>query len=66
MSIPEFLIILLVYVFGTLISIVITGLMINKFVIKKILQNKDIQDLITLFREGKDALKKILENQKHG
>ena len=66
MSIPEFLIILLVYVFGTLISIVITGLMINKFVIKKILQNKDIQDLITLFREGKDALKQILENQKHG
>jgi hypothetical protein len=62
MNIPEFLI---VYVFGTLISIVITGLMVNKFVIKKILQNPDIQDLITLFRESKDALKKILENQKH-
>jgi hypothetical protein len=63
MNIPDFLIILLVYVFGTLISLVITGLMANKFIIKKVMQNEDVKDLIKLFREGKDYLKAILENQ---
>lgn len=65
MTIPDVLIILLVYIFGALISLVITGFMINKFVIKKIMENEDIKDIIKLIREGKDVLKKILENQKH-
>jgi len=28
--------------------------------------NPEVQDLIKLFKEGKEQLKKILENQKHG
>jgi hypothetical protein len=54
-----------VYIFGTLLSLIITGLLVNKLVIKKIMQNKDVQDLIRLFKEGKEQLKKILENQRH-
>jgi len=65
MSWIDILLILLVYVIGTLVSLVITGFMVNKFVIKKIMENEDIQDIVLLIKEGKDHLKEILENQKH-
>jgi len=66
MSLLEILWIFLVYIVGSLLSLVITGLLVNKFVIKKIMANKDVQDVIKLFRDGKELLKEILENQKHG
>jgi hypothetical protein len=65
MSLLEILWIFLVYIVGSLLSLVITGLLVNKFVIKKIMANKDVQDVIKLFRDGKELLKEILENQKH-
>jgi cytochrome c oxidase subunit IV len=34
--------------------------------IAMVMKNKDVQDLIRLFREAKDRLEKILENQKNG
>jgi hypothetical protein len=34
--------------------------------IAMVMKNKDVQDLIKLFREAKDRLEKILENQKNG
>jgi len=32
--------------------------------IKSLMKNKEVQEFIQLFREGKDYLKKILENQR--
>jgi hypothetical protein len=34
--------------------------------IAMVMKNKDVQDLIRLFREAKDRLEKLLENQKNG
>jgi len=39
-------------------------LLADRLVIRKIMRNKDVQDAIQLFREGKEYLKEILENQK--
>jgi len=65
MSLIEMLQVFIVYIIGSLLSLVITGLLVNKFVIKKIMANKDVQDVIKLFRDGKELLKELLENQKH-
>ena len=65
MNILDIITIFLVYIIGALLSLVITGLLVDRLIIRKVMQNKDVQDLIKLFREGKEALKKILENQKH-
>jgi hypothetical protein len=64
MSILEFFVMLALYIAGTLISLILTGFLVNKFVIKKIVANKDVQDLLKLFREGKEILNKILEEKK--
>jgi uncharacterized membrane protein (DUF106 family) len=52
------------FIFGTLVSAIITGLLINRFVIKKIMQNKDIQDIVKLIRDTKDEIMKHNENGK--
>jgi len=65
MNVLDIITIFLVYIIGALLSLVITGLLVDRLIIRKVMQNKDVQDLIKLFREGKEALKKILENQKH-
>ena len=65
MNLVEVLQIFLVYIVGSLLSVIVTGLLVNKFVIKKVMANKDVKDTIQLFRDGKDLLKKILENQKN-
>ncbi|MBA7638152.1 hypothetical protein ES703_45805 [subsurface metagenome] len=52
------------WVLGSIISAVVVGIIIDKFIIKKIWKNEDVKDLLELFREGKDQLRKILENQK--
>jgi hypothetical protein len=65
MNLVEVLQILLVYIGGSLLSLIVTGLLVNKFVIKKIMANKDVLDTIKVFRDGKELLKEILENQKH-
>ena len=65
MDVLDVLFIFIVYIFGTLLSLVITGFLVNRLIIKKVMANKEVQDLITLFKEGKEQLKKILENQKH-
>ena len=66
MDVWDIAFIFIVYIIGTLLSLIITGLLVNKLVIKKIMRNKDVQDLIKLFREGKEYLQQILENEKHG
>jgi len=65
MNFIDVLIIFAVYIFGTLIGLFITGFLVNRLVIRKIMENSDVQDLIKLFREGKEILKEILENQKN-
>jgi len=65
LDVLDVLFIFIVYIFGTLLSLVITGFLVNRLIIKKVMANKEVQDLITLFKEGKEQLKKILENQKH-
>jgi uncharacterized membrane protein (DUF106 family) len=52
------------FIFGTLVSAIITGLLINRFVVKKIMQNKDIQDIIKLIRDTKDEIMKHNQNGK--
>jgi hypothetical protein len=64
MSIEEAIIMLLLWAGGTVLGLIITGLLADRLVIRKIMRNPDIQDLIKLFREGKTYLREILENQK--
>ncbi len=66
MSIEEFLFMILAWVIGSILSAVILGFMADRFIIRKIMANEEIQDLVKLFREGKEHLKRILENQKEG
>lgn len=66
MNLMDLLLIFIVYIFGTLLSLIITGFLANRLVVRKIIENKDVQDLISLFREGKEVLKEILENRKNG
>jgi len=65
MNLLDILLIFAVYIFGTLLSLVITGFLVNRLVIKKVMDNPEVQDLIRLFKDGKEQLRKILENQKH-
>jgi len=55
---------LLLWVSGTVLGLIITGLLADRLVIRKIIRNKDIQDAIQLFRDAKEYLRQILENQK--
>jgi len=52
------------FALGFLIGSIITGWFTIKVVMPKITQNKEVQELLTLFREAKQYLKEILENQK--
>jgi len=63
MTIEEFFFMILAWVIGSVLSAIIIGIMADRFIIRKIIQNEEVQDLIKLFREGKEHLKKILENQ---
>ncbi len=58
MNVLDIILIFMIYIIGTLLSLIITGLLINRLVIRKIMMNKDMQDIIKLFREGKEMLKK--------
>ncbi len=53
------------FALGFLIGSIITGYFTVKIVVPKIMKNKEIQELLTLFREAKQYLKEILENQKN-
>lgn len=50
----NFLSTLAAYILGTAVSAVVLGFMLDRFVIKKIVRNKDVQDLIKLFRDLKE------------
>ena len=65
MNVLDIITIFLIYIIGALLSLVITGLLVNKLVIKRIMENPEVKDTIRIFKEGKEALKKILENQKN-
>lgn len=54
----------LAFILGTVVSMVITGWMVNHFVIKKIMQSKDIKDMVKLIRQVKDELSEHNENGK--
>jgi len=64
MDLLEFFLTLAIYVLGTTISAVVMGFMVNKFVVKKIMANKDVQDIVKLIRETKDEIMKHNENGK--
>jgi len=51
-----FLVNLASFVLGSAISAVVLGFMLDKFVIKKITANKDVQDIIKLIRDVKNEL----------
>jgi uncharacterized membrane protein YesL len=63
-SIEEALALLLLWIIGTVTGLVITGFLADRLVVRKIMRNKDIQDLVQLFREGKTLLKEMVENEK--
>jgi hypothetical protein len=60
----EAIIMLLLWAGGTVLGLIITGLLADRLVIRKIMQNKDVKDALQLFRDGKEYLRQILENQK--
>jgi len=62
----EWLLGLLQLILGLLLGSIVTGWFTVKFVIPRIMKNPEIQELLTLFREGKTYLREILENQKKG
>lgn len=43
-------------VLGTILGSIVTGLLINKFVIQRIFKNKDVMDILKLVKDAKDAL----------
>ena len=51
------------FVLGFLFGAIVTGLFTVYVVVPQVMKNKDVQELIKLFREGKGYLAKILENQ---
>jgi len=55
----------LAFILGTLLSAVITGLLINRFVIKRIMENKDIKDIVKLIRDVKNEMMKHNQNGKN-
>jgi len=64
MTVEEWVAMFFLWVLGTIAGLVITGLLADRLVIRKIFQNQEVQDTINVFIEGKDYLKKLLENQK--
>lgn len=55
---------LLQFVLGFLFGCIVTALFTVYVVVPAVMRNKDVQELLKLFREGKEYLAKILENQK--
>lgn len=65
----NFLSTLAAYIIGTAVSAIVLGFMLDRFVIKKIVRNRDIQDLLKLFHDLKEHAniiekKLILEEEK--
>jgi uncharacterized membrane protein YciS (DUF1049 family) len=52
------------FALGFLIGSIITGWFTVKVVMPRVMRNKDVKEFLTLLREVKELLKKILENQK--
>ena len=50
---------------GMLVGSIITGYFTVKVIVPRVMKNPEIQELKTLFREGKAYLKEIMENQKN-
>jgi hypothetical protein len=59
----EVVLLLLLPAASTIIGLVVTGLLADRLVVRRIMRNKDVQDVIRLFRQGKDLLSKVLEEQ---
>jgi len=55
---------LLLWAGGTVLGLIITGLLADRLIVRRIMRNKDVQDAIQLFRDSKEYLKQILQNQK--
>ena len=55
----------LAFILGTLLSAIITGLLINRFVIKRIMENKDIKDIVKLIQDVKNEMMKHNQNGKN-
>jgi len=64
LTLEEFLLMILAWVIGSVLSAIILGIMADKYVLKKIFQNQDVQNLLQLLKDARDYLKKIQENQK--
>jgi len=64
MTLEEFLLMILAWVIGSVLSAIILGVMADKYVLKKIFKNQDVQNLLQLLKDARDYLKKIQENQK--
>lgn len=64
MTIEEFLFMILAWVIGSIFSAVILGFMVDRFIIRKVMANEEVQGFFGLFRQLLEYLKKILENQK--
>ena len=52
------------YLGGTIISLLVTGFLADRLVVRKILKNADVQDILKLVVEAKNALKQIAEDNR--
>jgi len=55
---------LLQFVLGFLFGAIVTGLFTVYVVVPAVMKNKEVQELLKLFREAKERLEEILANQK--
>lgn len=52
------------FALGFLVGSIITGYFTIKVVVPRIMKNPEVQEMLQLWREGKQLLKEIVENQK--
>lgn len=62
--IEVFLDTLFAYVFGSIITLIVTGFLVDRFVIRKAMRNKEVKETLELFREARALLREIVEEQK--
>lgn len=63
MSLEEFIVLYLLWVIGTVSGLVITGLLVDRLIVRKVMQNKEVQRFLQTIKKLTEYAEKIVENQ---
>ena len=63
MSVEEFIVLYLLWVLGTVSGLVITGLLADRLIVRKVMQNKEVQKFLQTIKKLTEYAEKIVENQ---